>query len=215
MLGFKFYPALTIEVLKAFVHEYGVITQSQLRAILLKRDIENKNVESLLLKLRRSAKLSHLLGDDGTLVFANDCIAPTKRIKILEKLIWVLLEYIEESDYHFCCLDVKNQISPCICFGSEDKHYELFYVPKENEKFFNIRLEAFEREMIYKISMKKGETEAAYKHSVLSTKRLVVLDDFSQINELKIDRVVAYCTVDTENLEHNIVYKMMEDEPWN
>ena len=211
MLGMKFYPTISMQILMALVHEYGVIEQAQLRGLLAGREIESSNIESLLLKLRRNAQLSQFFDEDDLIVFSSDCARSAKKVKALKKIIWVLWEYIQEVDYHFCCSDIKNQIAPCICFGNTDKHYELFYLPKGDEDFFNISIEAFERELLYKISMNEGEDSKVYKYTVLSTRRLVVLDDFDQIEKLKINRVVAYCTVDTDNSGHKIIYKMMEE----
>lgn len=213
-MGLKYYGRLNIDVLVNILFEYGTISRSQFIKILSGYGLKEHEQMSILIKLRRNPSVcmmdkSHILGGKQQTCedkyFASDFINYASRVASTEHCLWVLLDYIFEVDYHFCCGEPCQNLGPSVAFGIENSHYEVFYVRQGDEEFFNTVAEAQVKELIYKTNLakKEGWTTSDTANSLFSTERFIVVDNSEQITKLTVPNVISYCVV---RPDHTVEY---------
>lgn len=212
-MGLKYYGSMTENLLIDLIFEYGTLTKAQLDKILCGYSIKEVDRRSMIMKVQRnpcicvsekSQILEELAGEqdtDADKLFASDFANRASRVRAVERSVWVLIDYIFEVDYHFCCNDVRQGGGPSLCFGTGNRHYEVFYIPKGQEDFFNIMFSAYAKEMICKtgLARENGWCDEDSENSLLSTERFIALDAPEQISLLDVPNVLSYCLIGEDN----------------
>lgn len=87
----------------------------------------------------------------------------------LIKAIWVLLDFIDKAEYHTAGL-----FPVLICFFAQGELYEIIHVPSGQEPMISVALSRTEKE---------------------PAKRILILDEIEQTDQLTIPGIAGFCTV--------------------
>ncbi len=99
--------------------------------------------------------------------------------------IWVLADFIEKVDYHSA-----SDFPVLLVFLVDGEMYEVIYVATDKEAL-----------VTHALSQMENDAE----------KRLVIIDETSQIEKLSVPDVTAYCTVDNDTGQINYFTQRKED----
>ncbi len=99
--------------------------------------------------------------------------------------IWVLTDFIEKVDYHS-----SSDFPVLLIFIADSEMYEVMYVAEGNEALIT-----------HTVSQMEDDAD----------KRLVIVENTSQIENLSIPDVTAYCTVDIKTGQIKYFTKREED----
>lgn len=204
LLGLKYYcngEHFDIQALVRLILEYEVVSHRHISRILELDGLDEFETRAILLKLERNRSVytsSTLTGETThEKYFSVDFSCPSSMARKIDKCLWVLLDYIFDVDYHYAGNRLNSENGPAVVFGKGDRHYEIYYVRAGDEAFFNMVLESYCKELIYKTNLAKanGWTDDDTTNSLFCVKRFIVIDEKEQIPLLKVPNLAAYCMV--------------------
>lgn len=125
-------------------------------------------IENLLSYLIRQGRILH---DVQHQMYCDD--SQTSVDYEMMAAIWVLIDFIEQTDFHS-----STDFPAKLIFIADGELYEVIYVAPGNETLIG-----------HALSNQSEDAE----------KRIVIVEDSKQITELTLPNVTAYCTVDMES----------------
>lgn len=144
-----------------------VSTYHTLRTEQLYKLFPPQKMNTVKMLLRRYAREQRLfLSKDESLVSADSEIPKNSS---LIKAFWVLLDFIDKAEYH-----TAGIFPVLICFFADGELYEIIHV-------------SFGQEAMISVALPKSEKEPS--------KRILLLDELSQMARIQIDGIAGYCLV--------------------
>lgn len=145
------------------ISTYKALKSKQVYAFFQDRE---KVIEQLLKKYIKQKRIYY---DDSLDLITYS--ANYKENKEIINSVWVLLDFIENIEFHTIA-----DYPATICFFTKNEVYEIVFV-------------GYEKETIINFAFTKSITD-------FPSKKIMLVEDKSQIPRLKVDNIAGYCTVD-------------------
>lgn len=188
---------LSQQYLEEYINEYGIVTRDQLTRIMENAGLLLKTSERYHRALFNYGKVNY--DRKAKLYYSTNFIETNeKRTQNMQKLQWVLIDFLGRVEHHFV---VSTVYTPAyICLMLEDRAYELVYGERGQEKYLANQLIAARMELLYRAEMEYFSpiVERDDKSRIEATKYIVLLDDLADVGMIQSKQIAYFCTLDDE-----------------
>jgi predicted transcriptional regulator len=188
---------LTQQYLEEYINEYGIVTRDQLTRIMENAGLPSRTAERYHRALFNYGKVNY--DRSAKLYYSAGFVEATeKRTQAMQKLQWVLLDFLGRVEHHF---PISAIYTPAyICMMLEDRAYELVYGEKGQEKYLANQLVAARTELLYRAEMEYFAPiiERDDKSRLEATKYIILLDDLADVNLIQCKQIAYFCLLDAD-----------------
>jgi hypothetical protein len=188
---------LTQQYLEEYINEYGMVTREQLTRIMENAGLPSRTAERYHRSLFNYGKVNY--DRNAKLYYSAGYVEVNeKRTMTMQKLQWVLIDFLGRVEHHF---PISAIYTPAyICIMLEDRAYELIYGESGQEKYLTNQLIAARTELLYRAEMEYFSpiVERDDKSRMEATKYIVLLDDLAGVSVIQSKQIAYFCTLDDE-----------------
>lgn len=189
---------MTQQYLEEYINEYGLVTRGHISRIMENAGFPDRKIESYHRALFNYGAVNY--DKQARLYYSSNYTeANMKRTENMQKVQWVLIDFLGRVEHHF---PVASVYTPSyICMMLEDRAYELVYAEKGQEPYLNNQLLASRMELLYRAESTffSPIVEKNDKSLLEATRYIILLDDMNDAHRIQSPQIAYFCVLNEDN----------------